>query len=357
MNALSPPPAQAAEDSPESIATIPSLTLEDLDPEVKEYPLEVSAKSGVTVVTSAMPSTSGILYTSLAVDVSDVPLDDAPLISIMTRLMSEAGTSSLSDVELAQKIGTYTGGVGAAMSMMPVLPNRAPSGTVRDTVNMLTKVFIKGKTTKDRGDELFSIMSDMLTDPKLDSQSKVVEMLKEKKSRAESSIQGSGHSYANTRLKARHSVAGYLDEFFGGISSLDRIKSLLSTAENDWPAMLSKLQSIHGTMLKSSKCRDGMLLNVIGDEATLALTQPSMDSFLKNLPGDEKSAETFRDFYKEAHPWAEEAKVRMAAMGEIKNEGFIVPTQVNYVGAGGQLYEIGEKVSTTHAASAGYIAL
>jgi Zn-dependent M16 (insulinase) family peptidase len=341
---------QAKEDSAEDIATIPSLTLKDIERDVKEYPIKVTSNyrnTGVQLVENEMPSTSGILYVNFAVDVSDVTLDDAPLISIVTRLMQEAGTSQLSDVEMSRKIGTYTGGVSVSSDKIPVLPrDESTHNTVKEGDMMLTKVFFKGKATKERGSELFDIFDMMLNDAKLDSQSKVVEMLKERKSRVESGIQSSGHSYAQLRLRARYSVGAYMDEYFGGISALPRLKALLIMAENDWDAMRAKLFSIRDTMLAQSKCRDGMVMNVIGDEATLKATRGSMDSFIESLPGDAAVGESakFQDFYSVPHPWAVEAKKRMAkeALLEDTNEGFVVPTQVSYVGSGGRLYQVGE---------------
>merc|ERR1712216_372511 len=47
----------------------------------------------------------------------------------------------------------------------------------------------------------------------------------------------------------------------------------------------------------------------------------------------------------EPHPWAKQAKEKMAAEAPIVDEGFVVPTQVNYVGKGGRLYDVGESVS------------
>ena len=58
---------QAAEDSPEARATIPSLKLSDLKKETTEYPIAVTEnqnESGVTVVRHELGSTSGIAYVS-----------------------------------------------------------------------------------------------------------------------------------------------------------------------------------------------------------------------------------------------------------------------------------------------------
>lgn len=48
--------AQAREDSPEAKATLPTLSVADLDREVKRIPIEVSEVQGVEVVKHDVPS-------------------------------------------------------------------------------------------------------------------------------------------------------------------------------------------------------------------------------------------------------------------------------------------------------------
>jgi Zn-dependent M16 (insulinase) family peptidase len=115
---------QAAEDPPEARATIPSLQLSDLKREVSEYPIAVSeneANSGVTVVRHEMGSTSGIAYAALGLDISMLPLEDIPLLPLMTRIMMETGAGDYdSGVALSQRIGIYTGGIGVNILDTPV---------------------------------------------------------------------------------------------------------------------------------------------------------------------------------------------------------------------------------------------
>jgi len=171
-------------------------------------------------------------------------------------------------------------------------------------------------------------------------------MLKETKTRIESSIQGSGHSYSNTRMKARYSVPGFLNEKMGGISYLDTINALLKDAEDDWSSVLARLEKIRAAILNKDTCRNGMMLHITGDKDVLETVQPSMDDFLTSLPGDANGSK-LPDFYNEEHPWATRAKVDMPNLAPLKDEGFVVPTQVSYVGKGGQLYEPGEIVPGT----------
>lgn len=337
---------QATDDSPEDKATIPRLELEDLRREVNEYPIAVTENendSGVTVIRHELTSTSGIAYVNFGVDLSSIPLDDVPLLSIFGKLVKEAGAGDYDDVALSRAIGTHTGGINVALVSTPVTPEGADESAVSDGTHLVTKLVLRGKATSDKTDELFDIYKLILTDAKLDSQSKVIEMLKESRSRLEAGIQGSGHQYAQTRMKARYSVPGYLDEKMGGISYLETVKQLLKMAEDDWPSLLARLEKIRETILDEKLCRDGMFLDITGDKKVLETIEPSVHKFLKELPGDSDGGK-LPNFYKEEHPWVAQAKKEMEEMAPIMDEGFVVPTQVSYVGKGGKLYEEGEKV-------------
>jgi Zn-dependent M16 (insulinase) family peptidase len=362
---------QAAEDPPEARATIPSLELQDLKREVAEYPIAVSKNendSGVTVLRHELGSTSGIAYVNLGVDVSGLSLDDAAILPLFTRMLMEVGAGEYDQVALSRRIGTHTGGINVNLMTTAVLPEGGDQSTVISGNHMQTKLIMKGKATSDKTEELFSLMNLILTDAQLDSKTRVIEILKEKKSRMESGISGryvenvqpwlsaqtpnnsqfssflnSGHSVANTRMKARYRVGGYIDELLGGITQLETIRETLKQAENDWPALLARLEKIRNTILNSKTCRSGMFLDITADATVFEKIQPSVGEFLKVLPGD-ADGDNLPNFYKEEHPWTAPAKERMAEMAPIKDEGFVVSTQVSYVGKAGLVYADGETI-------------
>ena len=338
---------QGSEDPPEARATIPSLELEDLKREVTEYPIEVTenaADSGITYVTHEMGSTSGIAYATLAVDISGIPLEDVPLIPLFTRLMKETGAGEYDSVALSRQIGMHTGGVSVSSMINGVNKDGAPEGVIGEGEHFISKLAISGKATSDKVDEMFSIFDLILRDAKFDSKSKIIEILKESKSRKESSVQGSGHSTASTRIRSRYNVLGYIGEIMSGVSSLDTVKALIDQAENDFPALLARLENMRNIILSESTCRDGMILDITADKAVFDKIQPSVDKFLQKLPGNGQG-EKLQDFYSVPHPWAKPAKEEMAVKAAIEDEGFVVPTQVSYVGKGGRLYDRGEEVS------------
>jgi Zn-dependent M16 (insulinase) family peptidase len=263
-------------------------------------------------------------------------------------MMTETGAGNYSDVALSQRIGTHTGGLNVGLMTSKVNPDGIENNIVVNGNNMLTKLQITGKATAEKTGELLSIFKLILTEANLDSKKKVIEMLKETKTRLESSIQGAGHSYANTRMKARYSASAFLDEKMGGITYLNSVSALLNDAENDWDSVLSRLEKIRSTILAENSCRSGMLLDITGDKAVLDTISQSVTRFLEEIPGN-PDGDKLQDFYNTEHPWITKAKEEMTKITPLKDEGFIVPTQVSYVGKGGRLYQEGERIpgSTT----------
>merc|ERR1711966_528672 len=62
------------------------------------------------------------------------------------------------------------------------------------------------------------------------------------------------------------------------------------------------------------------------------------------LPG-KSDGEKLPDFYKEEHPWVAPIKKLMSEIVPVEDEGFVLPTQVSYVGKSGLLYDDGEEAS------------
>lgn len=69
-------------------------------------------------------------------------------------------------------------------------------------------------------------------------------MVLETKSRLESGIVGSGHSFAATRLDAQRSVAGWINEQTGGLSYLQSIRQLVQRVDSDWDSVQADLEAI-----------------------------------------------------------------------------------------------------------------
>ena len=92
---------QASEETPEIIATNPTLSISDIDTLSIEYPIQVEEnafKSGIRLITHEVAS-SGIAYVTFGLDVSMRPYEDAILLPALITLLNEAGTSDMSPAD------------------------------------------------------------------------------------------------------------------------------------------------------------------------------------------------------------------------------------------------------------------
>mmetsp|Transcript_91553 Transcript_91553/g.126197 ORF Transcript_91553/g.126197 Transcript_91553/m.126197 type:complete len:341 (-) Transcript_91553:505-1527(-) len=169
----------------------------------------------------------------------------------------------------------------------------------------------------------------MLTDAKLDSQTKAIELLKETKARLESAFVSSGNQFAGMRLSARNTAVGYANEITNGVSYYDSVKEILATAQDDWPALLARLEKIRATI----NTQDGLLINLTADPDAIITATPTLESFVQKVPPVPVEG---------AHD-ASAAKWSEVDLLPRNDEAFAITTQVNYVGAGCRLLEPGEQ--------------
>jgi len=318
--------AQAAHDSAEDLATIPALAISDLPKAAPELPNDVSTMQGVTVLRHEVPS-NGIIYADVGLDLSQLPAADLPLVNLFARCLLETGTTEEDEVSLSRRIGSRTGGVTTSTLTGVRVP---ADDTVATGDDMVHRLFIRGKAVAGRADDLFGVVNDVLTSCRLDNKKRIIEMLKESQARMEASLVSAGHAFAATRLSAAHTTAGRLLEQTGGVESLAALKALLAMAESDWPVVQARLEAIRAQLLTKSS----LLVNLSGDAATLKAVDPALEGFLSGLPkdGDVPASKLAN--------WKADLPVMPTG-----NEGFYLPTQVNYVGHGGRLYSPGEQVS------------
>ncbi|KAL7472131.1 hypothetical protein ACHAXS_012467 [Conticribra weissflogii] len=355
---------QAEEESPEVIASNPRLSISDIDKSSIEYPIEVEEDafgSGIRLITHEVTS-SGIAYVNFGMDVSMIPYEDIELFPALITLMNEAGTSDMSEIEFRNYVGKVSGGVDTSLQIISVKPTGwDDESKVLPGVNMLSMLFVGGKCTSDKISDLFDIFQKVLEDINFDDSHDIVRnALKSKLSSTKSSIASRGHSFVNTRIRGRYSVRNYVDEKLYGVSRLSDLAALLDSVETDWPGFVQRLTNMRKAILNAN--RDGMLLDITGDRVVLDGAMESAKQFLiDRLPLDVgNKPPPSPNFRSVPHPWIEAARNDMNANDSVQDEGIVVSTQVAYVGQGGRIYDVGEKVSgstsvVSHYLTTGYM--
>jgi Zn-dependent M16 (insulinase) family peptidase len=299
---------QETPDSPEALATLPSLSLADIDRSIKPLPSQ-SLKIGETPLLYHDLFTNGIVYLDLGFDLHSLPQELLPYAGLLGRLLLEMGTEEDDFVTLTQRIGRDTGGIHSASLNSAIRGSQRPAAWF----------FLRGKAIASQSAVLLNVLKDILLGARFDQRERFKQIVLERKAGLESGLIPGGSGVVNQRLRARFNQADWLSEQMNGITHLFFLRSLLDSIEQDWPSVLEKLERLRQILIN----RAGMIANVTLDAANFTAFQPQLAAFLGMLPTRLASDA----------PWA--------AASPATNEGLTIPAQVNYVGKGANIYKLG----------------
>lgn len=303
---------QETPDSPEMLMTIPMLEREDLGREIRHIPVEVLTRDknshGAEVLYHDL-FTNGILYLDLGFDLHVLPQEWIAYIPLFGRALTETGTAKESFVQLLQRIGRNTGGIRPSTF----------TSSVRKSNNVRTMLMLRGKAMTAQAGELLSILSDVLTGANLQDRERFRQMALEEKARLEARLAAAGHGLVNSRLRARFNEADWAAEQMSGASYLLFLRSLTQQIDQDWPAVLEILESIRAALITAPNA----LCNITLDAANWSAVRPQLEDFLAALP---KGMPESKDWVIPGFPG---------------KEGLTIPSQVNFVGKGANLYALG----------------
>ncbi|MBO0766033.1 MAG: insulinase family protein, partial [Hyphomicrobiaceae bacterium] len=300
--------AQETADTPEALATIPSLTLGDLPRNNKPIPRVVTEVAGTRVLFHEQP-TNAIVYLDLGLDLHALPPDLLPYVELFGRGLLETGAADQDFVELSQRIGRFTGGISARPWTSSVIGSRTAAA----------RLFLRTKVMPDRTDELMSILLDVLLTARLDNRERIQQIVLEEKSQLESALAFAGSHFAALRLRSGLSEAAWASEEMGGVAYLAFLRGLADSIVKDWGGVQRALERVRDILVR----RGATICNVTTDAAGWARFEPKLAQFLRQLP----------DGLAATAAWPVPAGPR--------SEGLTIPAKVNYVIKGGDLRRLG----------------
>jgi Zn-dependent M16 (insulinase) family peptidase len=299
---------QKTPDPREALASIPSLKLSDLDRKNKIIPLTHLDRQGAPILFHDL-FTNGIAYLDLGFNIHTLPEKYLPYVPLFGRALVEMGTEKEDFVTLTQRISRKTGGIRP----------QSFTSTVINAKQSAAWLFLRAKAMVSQTEALTDILCDVLLTVRLNNQVRFRQMVLEEKARAEQKLVPAGHQVLNLRLRAEYSEAHWAAEQMGGISYLFFLRELVRAVEENWPELLLVLEEMLGILVN----RKAMILNVTLDQ--------------ESWPGFE------RQIYQllSALPEAPTHEANWAIKGLPLFEGLTIPSQVNYVGKGANLYKLG----------------
>jgi Zn-dependent M16 (insulinase) family peptidase len=307
---------QETPDPPQALALIPSLKLSDLERVNKSIPMTLTEEKGCALLFHDL-FTSGIVYLDIGFNLYALPQEALPFVPLFSRALLEMGTEDEDFVSLTQRISRKTGGIRPSLF----------ASSVRDSRQGSAWLFLRGKAMFKQTRDLLDILRDVLLKVRLDNRERFHQMVLEAKARLEENLVPSGHQVVGTRLRALFSEADWAEEQMKGISQLFFLRTLSKAVEEDWSGVLRALEEIRVLLIN----RSGLLVNATVGSSEWASVQPAVREFLDALPSLPFQMKL----------WSPEPTADF--------EGLTLPAQVNYVGKGVNLYDLGYRYhGSTH---------
>jgi Zn-dependent M16 (insulinase) family peptidase len=263
---------QDTPDSAEALATIPTLSLEDLDRKGRTTPTEDRVVGRTETLLHELP-TGGIAYLDLGLDLHTLPPELLPYAPVLGRALLETGTAAEDHVRLTQHIGRSTGGIA---------PTTFTTSVVGQT-EAASRLFLRGKALTERTGDLVEVLGDVLLTPRLDDRDRIRQIVLESRARVETQLIPMGHAIASGRLAASQSEAGWASDRIGGVEQLFFLRRLAEEVESDWDGVRARLEAVRATLVD----RSSLLVNVTVDAESSAAVEARLAELLDRLPAGE----------------------------------------------------------------------
>ena len=313
---------QETPDPAEALEKLPVLRLEDLEKQNKTIPIEELEIQDTKVLYHDL-FTNGIVYLDLGFDLHALPKELLPLTGVFARALLETGTAREDFVKLSQRIGKGTGGI----------TNTEVATTALGSKETVAKLILRGKATVQQSGELLNILKDILLTARLDNRERLKQIVLEEKAGIESGLVPGGHRYVNQRLRAQFGESGWARDQLSGIGYLFALRELAADIDKRWKSVLKRLEAMREALIN----RNALLCNVTVDATNWTAFQPLLESFLSELPTGKGKLTPF------------------GIQPEQKKEGLAIPAQVNYVGKGANLYDLGYEFDGSAEVIVGYL--
>lgn len=278
--------------SDSGVEVLPSLAVEDIPRQGDIHEVSFSHLAGSNgKIQKRVTDTNDLVYVSAAKDLSYFPVDLYKYLPLFNLCLTNlAGTSSLSILELENKIQRYTGGV-----TFTTFAKSNPFNIGK--VNF--KYSLSGMALKENTNHLFEIWEDVLANTKFnENDNEVVEklnvLIKNLGQNQLNNISDRGHVFANSYSNAQLTPTKYVNDTLGGIEQVKFILELNKKLDAEGKEYLTRevlpiLKKIQGLLLHNHTEGgiSGFNYNIVSDAASVAENEKLIEKFDQKLTSNQ----------------------------------------------------------------------
>lgn len=296
-------------DTKEALATIPMLSLEDIDKNCKNLSIEELSLNGVKLLYHKMP-TNKIAYINCMFSTENLEEEEIPYAALLSHLLGKVDTKNYDYMELNKKIMLSTGGINFENQ---VFSNHASTNNYKAFLNSKCKVMI-GKL--DTGIEL---LTEVVTNSLFEDKDRIREIINMLIYQNQMMIMESGHMTAAIRLSSYLSASSAYVEKTMNYEFYEFLLGLENNFETEIDVLLEKLKKVS----KKLFVKNSLTITLTSDEEECSLLKDKVHILLDKLITEESISIK--------HPFKE----------DIKNEGILTTSNVQYVACGYNFKKLG----------------
>ncbi len=234
--------------APDDLELLPKVTLEDIPAELKkvdEIAEQIYIDGHAVPVHLYHAGTNGLFYQQVLIHLpQDIVL--SPYFSILSLLMGEVGAGAYDYLQLQQRQTEISGGVGMGLSLRSKIDDRQQISAI---LTLTTKALNRNVAAMD-------LLHTAFTEIRFDEKNRILELLQQRKTRWQSRISGSGHSYAMQTAQRNMSALAKRDYHNTGLPALRWLTQLIDDIrqnENSYHHLIEQLKTLHYRILQASK--------------------------------------------------------------------------------------------------------
>ncbi len=296
---------QTEPSTPEELATIPLLSIDDLRKEVRKSINSEEEVCGIKTIKHDI-FTNGISYLDIYFRLDDQKFEDLSYIQLLMELLKYVDTDKYSYNDLSKEINLKTGGVAFTLGCMQLKEE------------MFTYVLCKTKTFNEKISDGIELIQDIITTSHITDKKRIREVISEIKAVGKNMLVEAGHVTARGRAGSYIMPAAKIMDASDGLEYYRFIDRLDKNFEEEYDALAAKLDSLYKKIFRKA----AMMISFTTDQPTSVLEEP-IGNMLKVI-----SDEPYNGGQIDV-----ELKVR--------NEGFKTSSKVQYVATATNFKEAG----------------
>jgi len=277
------------QDARQDISVLPTLDLEDIPMKFEDVPSRDVVTKRALVEFYPQP-TNGITYLDLRADFRDLTQEQKDLLPLFSRALTQSGAAGQDYAQIASRIASHTGGVGAA-------PQIQSLATQDDYIESFV---LSGKALDRNAQPFLELLTDLTARLEIEPK-RLREIIAEIATRLESSLAGLGFTFALLRAHAKISSEGALNDRLQGIGMLHTMRRLAEFDETQLGDVINALDEIRHDLFRTGALR----IVVTCEESMIGRLEELITGLVAALPQDGAVQEGPRP---QAEPKAPEAR-------------------------------------------------